>query len=102
MPTTLDLAALKEQLRATKAIGVFTKISLKNQVDDLMGQFRDFYQGKAKTTMPELRRSYDLLMMKVLSLLQDSDQSLASKIVSSREAIWGLLSDPKKFATLQT
>jgi len=100
--TTLDLAALKEQLKATKAIGVFTKISLKNQVDDLMDQFRDYYQGKAKITMPELRRSYDLLMMKVLSLLQDSDQNLASKVVSSREAIWALLSDPKKFATLQT
>ena len=99
--TTLDLAALKEQLKATKAIGVFTKLSLKNQVDDLLDQFRDYYQGKAKVTMPELRRSYDLLMMKVLSLLQDSDQRLASAIVSSREAIWGLLSDPKKFAALQ-
>ena len=97
----LDLTALKEKLKATKAIGVFTKISLKNQVDDLMKQFSDYYQGKAKTTMPELRRSYDLLLMKVLSLLQDSDQKLASEVVSSREAIWGLLSDPKKFATLQ-
>jgi len=101
-PVTLDLTALKEQLKATKAIGVFTKISLKNQVDDLMDQFRAYYQGKAKTTMPELRRSYDLLMMKVLSLLQDSDQKLASEIVTSREAIWALLSDQKKFATLQT
>jgi hypothetical protein len=94
------LTALKDELKATKAIGVFTKISLKNQVDDLMKQFRDYYQGKSHTTMPELRRSYDLLLMKVLSLLQDSDQRLASKVVVSREAIWGLLSDPKKFATL--
>ena len=99
---TLDLTALKEQLKATKAIGLFTKISLKNQVDDLMDQFRAYYQGKARTTMPDLRRSYDLLMMKVLSLLQDSDQKLASEIVSSREAIWALLSDQKKFATLQS
>jgi hypothetical protein len=97
----LDLTALKEKLKATKAIGVFTKISLKNQVDDLMKQLSDHYQGKGKTTMPELRRAYDLLLMKVLSLLQDSDQKLASEVVSSREAIWGLLSDPKKFATLQ-
>jgi hypothetical protein len=97
----LDVTALKEKLKATKAIGVFTKISLKNQVDDLMKQFSDYYQGKRKTTMPELRRAYDLLLMKVLSLLQDSDQKLASEVVSSREAIWGLLSDPKKFATLQ-
>lgn len=99
-PPPLDLAALKEQLKETKAIGVFTKITLKNQVDDLLQQFRDYYQGKAKITMAQLRRSYDLLLMKVLSLLQDADQKLAAAIVSSREAIWGLLADPKKFATL--
>ena len=97
----LDLNTLKEQLKETKAIGLFTKITLKNQVDDLLDLFREYYQGKVKLTMTDLRRSYDLLMMKVLSLLQDKDQKLASAIVSSREAIWGLLADPKKFATLQ-
>lgn len=101
-PPALDLNALKAQLKETKAIGVLTKLSLKNQVDDLMQQFRDFYQGKAKVTMAQLRRSYDLLLMKVLSLVQDADQKLASAIVASREAIWGLLADPKKFATLET
>lgn len=98
---TLDLNTLTEQLRETKAIGFFTKITLKNQVDDLLDQFREHHQGKAKPTLADLRRAYDLLMMKVLSLLQDADQKLASAIVSSREAIWGLLADPKKFATLQ-
>jgi hypothetical protein len=97
---SLDLDALEAQLRATKAIGVFTKISLKNQVDDLMKQFREHYGGKATRTMLDLRRSYDLLIMKVLSLIQDHDQMLASAIVSSREAIWGLLSDQTKFANL--
>ena len=61
-----------------------------------------FTGGKAKETMKDLRRAYDLLMMKVLSLLQDEDQQLASAIVASREAIWGLLADPVKFETLQT
>jgi hypothetical protein len=96
----LDLDALKARLRATKAIGVFTKISLKNKVDDLMKQFSEHYQGK-KPPLAELRRSYDLLMMKVLSLLQDTDQTLASEVVSSREAIWALLADEKKFFALQ-
>jgi hypothetical protein len=95
IPLTLDLNALEAQLRATKAIGVFTKISLKHEVDDLMKQFRDHYGGKTTRTMTELRRSYDLLIMKVLSLLQDHDRELAFAIVSSREAIWGLLSDPQ-------
>jgi len=98
---SLDLNALKERLKDTKAIGFFTKITLKNQVDDLLDQFRAYHQGKPKGTMTDLRRSYELMMMKVLSLLQDEDQALASAIVSSREAIWGMLVDPKKFATLQ-
>ena len=97
----LDLNALEEQLRATKAIGFFTKITLKNQVDDLLDRFREFHTGKAKLTNKDLRQSYDLLMMKVLSLLQDKDQPLASAIVSSREAIWAVLADPKTFATLE-
>jgi len=97
----LDLNALEAQLKETKAIGFLTKITLKNQVDDLLDRFREYYEGKAKITMKDLRRSYDLLMMKVLSLLQDDDQRLASAIVSSREAIWGLLEDSKTFATYQ-
>ena len=98
---TLDLNGLKTQLKETKAIGLFTKIALKNQVDDLLDQFRKYYQGKSKSDMTELRRSYNLLLLKVLSLLQNKDEKLASAIVSSREAIWDLLSDPKKFANLQ-
>jgi hypothetical protein len=98
---TLDLNGLKTQLKETKAIGLFTKIALKNQVDDLLDQFRKYYQGESKTDMMELRRSYNMLLMKVLSLLQDKDEKLAAAIVSSRQAIWDLLSDPKKFANLQ-
>lgn len=97
---TLDLDALKEEVRSTSAIGFFTKITLKNQVDDLLDDFRDYHQGKSKLTKIELRRAYDLLLMKVLSLLQDKDPTLASSIVASREVIWDLLADPKKFATL--
>ena len=97
----LDVNALKTRLRETKAIGVFTKLTLKNQVDDLMEKFRQHHAGKPTPTVTELRRSYDLLLMKVLSLLQDDDQKLASDILSSRERIWGLLADPKEFAALQ-
>ncbi|MDO8597251.1 MAG: hypothetical protein Q7R45_11570 [Sulfuricaulis sp.] len=96
----LDLTALETRLKETKAIGVFTKITLKNQVDDLLDQFRAYYQGRAKTTLAELRQPYDRLLLKVLSLLQDGDPELARAIVTSREAIWSVLADPAKFATL--
>jgi len=99
-PPPLDLKALETELRETKAIGVMTKLSLKNQVDDLLSQFRAFYQGKLKTTLAELRRPFDLLVLKLLSLLQDSDPTLAAAIAASREAIWGILSDRTRFASL--
>lgn len=99
-PPPLDLKALETELKETKAIGVMTKLSIKNQVDDLLSQFRAFYQGKLKITLAELRRPFDLLVLKLLSLLQDSDPTLAAAIVASREAIWSILSDRTKFASL--
>jgi hypothetical protein len=98
-PPTLDLASLETRLRATEAIGVFTKLSLKNQIGDLLDQFKTFHHGGAPA-LSTLRQKYDLLLLKVLSLLQDDDASLASAISTSRESIWGLLVDPAKFAKL--
>ena len=99
-PPPLDIASLEKRLRETNAIGAFTKIALKNQVDDLLDQFRAYYQGRGKTSLTELRQPYDLLLLKVLSLLQDSDPVLARTILASREAIWSILVDPVKFATI--
>jgi hypothetical protein len=97
---TLDMRSLEQRLRDTRAIGIMTKLSLKNQVDDLLDDFRAYYAGKTKTALTDLRQRYDLLLMKVLSVLQDEDVTLASDISSSREAIWGILRDPKKFAEI--
>ena len=94
---TLDLDSLERRLRETKGIGTFTKLSLKNQVDDLLDKFRAYYKRQSKLTPADLRRPYDMLLLKVLSLLQDSDPPLARDIVASREAIWGILSDQTKF-----
>ena len=97
---SLDLATLEQRLKDTRAIGLFTKLSLKNQVDDLLSQFKAFHGGKVPPSLSELHQRYDLVLLKVLSLLQDGDPPLARSISSSREAIWGILSDPQKFATL--
>jgi hypothetical protein len=97
---TLDLASLEQRLRDTRAIGVFTKLSLKNQVDDLLGEFRALYQGPIKHPTPELRQRYDELLHKVLNLLQSGDPPLATAIASSREAIWSILADPEKFSKI--
>jgi hypothetical protein len=97
---TLDLASLEQRLKDTRAIGVFTKLSLKNQVDDLLNEFRALYKNANQHPGPELRQRYDLLLLKVLSLLQDGDPPLAAAISSSKEAIWNILADPDKFAKI--
>ena len=99
-PPQLDLASLEKRLKETTAIGLLTKIALKNQVDDLLSQFRAYYQGKTNTSLAQLRQPYDLLILKVLALLQNSDPSLANAIVASRGAIWDIPADRTTFATI--
>ena len=94
---TLDLAALKTRLRDTTAIGIFTKLALKNQVDDLLNKFRSYYENGQKTNVSLLRQPYNDLVAKLLALVQDGDPSLARTIAGSRDAIWGILADAEKF-----
>ena len=93
----LDFTSLVTGLRETKAIGVLTKISVKNQSDDLLEKFRAYHRQQDAMPLSELRRSYDMLFLKLLSLLQDGDPPLAKAIDGSRAAIWEILADPKKF-----
>lgn len=94
------MASLKQKLQQTRAIGVFTKLALKNQVDDLLERFKAHYQGRQKADVAALRQSYNMLVLKVLSLVQDGDPTLARTIAASRDAIWNMLADPVKFNTL--
>lgn len=96
----LDLKGLEQRLKATKAIGVFTKLALKNQVDDLLARFRAYHGGRQPPTLTDLRPNYELLIMKVQSLIQDGDPALADDVAQSREAIWGVLADKNKFALI--
>ena len=96
----LDLATLEQRLRDTRAIGVFTKLSLMNQVDDLLAQFKSFHHGQTPPTLTQLRQRFELLLIKVVSVLQDGDATLAAAVSSSREALWSILSDPQKFAQI--
>jgi len=96
----LDVAALKERLRDSKAIGFFTKLELQNQVNDLLARFRERYDGAQKADVADLRQPFELLVLKVLALLQDRDPSLAQTIAKSRDAIWNILADPEKFKSV--
>ncbi len=96
----LDLKGLEQRLKATKAIGIFTKLALKNQVDDLLAKFRAYHEGRQPPTLTDLRPNYELLLMKVQSLIQKDDPVLSDDIARSREVIWSVLADKNKFSLI--
>ena len=70
-------------------------------MDDLLQQVRAQHQGgNGASGMKTLRQPYDMLVLKVLAVLQDGDPPLAQMISGSREAIWAILADPVKFNAL--
>ncbi len=79
---------------------MFTKLALKNQVDDLLEAFKGHHRSRGTPALGQLRQRYDLLLMKVMALLQDGDPALAKAVHGSREAIWGVLVDPVRFSKL--
>ncbi len=101
-PLQLDLDSLERRLRDTDALGFFTKLALKNDVDDLLGAVGDYHRAGIADKLDRLRERYDLLILKVISLLQDSDPELSDGIARSRDALWNLLADPVKFAARQS
>jgi hypothetical protein len=94
---TLDFTSLVTRLRKTKAINLRTKVAVKNESDDLLEQFRAYHAQHGTATLAELRQSYDSLLFKLHSLLEDADPPLAEDIGRSRAAIWAILADPTTF-----
>jgi hypothetical protein len=95
-----DIKELVARVQATKAIGFFTKLALKNQIDDLLGKFRCYHAGTCDTSLLTLSEEFNLLLMKVLSLLQDDDPDLFQALAGGREFLWKNLTDPTAFASL--
>ena len=77
-----------------------TKLVLKNQIDDLLTEFREFHEGVGNAELAVLKDQFNLLLMKVITLLQTDDPKLFQDIVSAREILWTNLADPDKFERL--
>jgi hypothetical protein len=95
----LDINKLAERLRASPAIGFFTKLQLKSEVDDLLDSFRRFHGGQNER-IADLRERFNLLLMKITSLLQDRDPKLSTDIFKARGVLWAKLVDPKEFSKI--
>ncbi len=95
-----DLNALVSRISQSKALGLFTKISLKQDIDRLLENVRKFHDGSGDGSLEQLRERYDVLVHKLVILLQDKDRELVNSIDDGRDKLWAILSDDKKFASI--
>lgn len=96
----LNMESLKQRLRETNALGFFTKLELRNQVSELLDSIGRVHKGGSDKSIAQLRERYNLLVLKVLTLLEGKDARLHQDIAASREELWSILTDPVKFEKL--
>lgn len=95
-----DLNALVDRLSNSKSLGIFTKLSLKGDIDRLLNNVRDYHKGDAKDSLDQLRERYDAMVHKLVVLLQDKDEDLVKSIDQSRDRVWLMLADENEFKRL--
>ena len=87
-----SIDTLIERLKSTKAIGLFTKLALKDDVEDLMENIR---KADPKSDLSKSRSEFDGLVLKTLTLLDDKDPTLAEDIYVARDQIWQSIIEDK-------
>ena len=93
----VDLQILGDMLADTKAIGLFTKLSLKKDIDKVLLRLKKFHGGKSKFTLEQLEEQYDLLLIKIAIHLQDNDLALHKHLCNAWLEIWEELRDFDRF-----
>lgn len=94
---TLDLKSLKKGLRATEAVGTFTKLALKTRYDALIGDFREFHRANSGN-LDALRGRFEELLGETLELLRAGDPPLFRRLSRAHADLWRLLSNPVEFS----
>jgi hypothetical protein len=100
-PQVLDLDGLETRLRKTKAIGVFTKLELKSQVGELLDKMEGYHGSRNSLSLVQLEEHFNLLVMKLLVLLEDEDPQLHRDIARARPTLWTTLADPVQFSSIK-
>ena len=96
----VDLDTLESELRKTDAIGLTTKISLKQTLDGLITDFRAFHSGKADLKLAELETRFHGLLDETMSHLKSGDPMLYRTLLASRSGLWDMISDGPNFQAL--
>ena len=93
----VDLQILGNMLADTKAVGLFTKLGLKKDIEKMLSRLSKFHDGNSKFTLEQLEEQYDLLLMKIARHLQDKDLTLHRHLCNAWLVIWEDLRDFDRF-----
>jgi len=96
----IDFESLEKQVKETKAIGVVTKLKLSNDINKLLADLKAFHAGNSPLTLEQQREQYDLLYMKIVSLVQENDPELFNQLCNAWDPIWAELQDEKNLQTV--
>ena len=89
----VDFESLEKRIRKTKSIGVMTKLKLSNDIKKLLGELKTFQAGNSSLTLEQEREHFDLLYMKVVTMVQKKDPELFHQLCNSWDPIWVALQD---------
>ena len=93
-----DLEFLETHLRATRAVAPLTKLKLNSDIKKLLAKLEDYHMGISKYSIDQLQEQFDLLYLKVVSLVQDKDLDLHRHLCNSWGPLWRDLRDPDYFS----
>lgn len=94
-----DLEALVDRISHSRALGFLTKLSLKLDIDGFLKMVQDYHdKGGAEESLEQLHERYEVMVHKLVVLLQDEDEELVESIENGRDKLWAMLADANKFA----
>jgi len=84
---SISMDELVERLKASKAIGFFTKLAIRSDVLDFQAEVIKMRKKKLlKAQMPNIKASFNGLLLKIMALLEN-DPDLSKKIYLARHSI---------------
>lgn len=93
----VDLEILADMLARTTAVSLFTKLSLKKDINKVLARMEDYHAGRGKFSLEQLEEQYNLLLMKIAAHLQDKDLKTHKHLCNAWLVIWEDLKDPARF-----
>ena len=83
-----NLDVLVARLKETDALGVFTKLALKGDVEEIIEMAHEYQSLAALPELQSVRAQFDGLVLKTITLLNDKDPSLAADMYQARDLVW--------------